>query len=60
MINMSDSSMAHPCRVKLSNNDDAGPAPGAGERVTHPTMRERAFSMSFLLKKSSGLTRSTG
>jgi len=34
--------------------------PERASEWTHPTMRERAFSISFLLKKSSGLTRSTG
>ena len=34
--------------------------PERASEWTHPTMRERAFSMSFSLKKSSGLTRSTG
>jgi hypothetical protein len=34
--------------------------PERASELTHPTMRERAFSISFPLKKSSGLTRSTG
>ena len=34
--------------------------PVRASECTQPTMRERAFSISFLLKKSSGLTRSTG
>ena len=34
--------------------------PLRASECTQPDMRERAFSMSFLLKKSSGLTLSTG
>ena len=34
--------------------------PVRAKECTQPTMRDLAFSMSFLVKKSSGLTRSTG